>query len=90
MGLFTVRIEKKTYKSLRDFELKIREKINQVMEVLESNPWPAKEYNMTKIEGLEYCYRIRIGRYRICYKVDSESKLVYVYLIERKSETTYK
>lgn len=90
MDLFTIFIEKRAHKSLQDIELKIRNKIDECIKKLETNPWPAKEYNLSKIEGMEDCFRIRIGRYRIGYKVDNDKREITVFIIDKKSETTYK
>ena len=69
---------------------KIKQKIKLLLSVLSSNPWPAQYYDLTKLSGVEHCFRIRIGVYRFCYHVDINTKQVTVYRFERKSDSTYK
>ena len=89
--MFEVSIGKKPRKFLEEeTEEKPRQKILALFDSLALNPWPAKEYDLTKLEGLEDCFRIRIGRYRVCYHINTEIKEVTVYRIERRSETTYR
>jgi mRNA interferase RelE/StbE len=53
---------------------------------LESEPWPE---GSSTVVGTDYL-RIRVGRYRIIYMVDSKKRTVYVKRIARRNEQTYK
>lgn len=88
--MFVVLLGPKPRKFLEQLDEKTKNRIFLLFEVLESNPWPARDFDLAKIEGLEDCFRIRTGKYRICYHVNTNSKGITVYLIEQKSETTYK
>ena len=88
--MFSVFIGKKSNKTLQELEDKTKDKINTLFEVLAINPWPAKDFDLSKIEGMADCFRIRIGKNRVCYHVDTNLKEVTIYRIELKSETTYK
>lgn len=88
--MFQVLLGKKAKKSFEDLDEKIRVKALAIFDVLELNPWPGKEFDLSKIEGLQDCFRIRIGKYRICYQINTDAKEITVYRIELKSETTYK
>ena len=88
--MFHVLIGKKAQKVFDELDRKIKSKFLSIFEVLELNPWPAKEFELPKIEGLEDCFRIRIGKHRVCYHVNTELKEITIYRIELRSETTYK
>ncbi|MBI2079238.1 type II toxin-antitoxin system RelE/ParE family toxin [Candidatus Micrarchaeota archaeon] len=88
--MFQVLIGKKAKKLFEDLDKKTKDKFLIAFNVLEVNPWPAKEFDFSKIEGLQDCFRIRVGKYRICYYVNTDIREVTIYRIERKSETTYK
>ena len=88
--MFQVFIGKKANKALQDLDDKARSKFYQLTDVLAINPWPAKDFDLSKIEGLEDCFRIRIGKHRACYHVNTNLREITIYKIELKSETTYK
>jgi mRNA interferase RelE/StbE len=88
--MFSISVGKKPAKAIRDLEPKFKQKIKDALDMLQINPWPAREYDLSKIEGLEDCFRIRIGDYRVCYHVNTDIKEITVYRFERKSDTTYK
>ena len=88
--MFRVFIGKKVNKTIQELDEKMKNKVKQVCEILAINPWPAKDFDLSKIEGIEDCFRIRIGKNRICYQVNTNLKEVTIYKIELKSETTYK
>jgi len=88
--MFSVNPGNKAKKFLKSIDKNIREKIDSVFETLEKNPWPAQEYDVAKISGMEDCYRIRIGKIRINYHVNIAANEITVYRIERKKDTTYK
>lgn len=88
--MFQVLLGPKPKKAFEELDDKTKNKIMHVFETLEVNPWPAKEFDLSKIEAMENCFRIRVGKYRICYHINSDIKEITVFRIELKSETTYK
>lgn len=88
--MFQVLIGKKPRKFYCQLELKLQKKLQGLFEILEINPWPAKEYDLAKLQDLKDCFRIRLGQFRICYHVDAEAKEITVYRLERRSEKTYR
>ncbi|MFP3949855.1 MAG: type II toxin-antitoxin system RelE family toxin [Candidatus Micrarchaeia archaeon] len=88
--MFRVLLGKKPQKSFEQLDEKARKRIYSVFEVLEINPWPARDFDLAKIESLEDCFRIRIGKYRVCYHVNTKAKEITVYRIEKKKDSTYK
>ena len=88
--MFEVLLAKKPRKFFEQSDDKTRKKLLELFSVLEVNPWPAKEFDVTKLEDMNDCYRIRIGKQRVCYHVNTDLKEITVYRIEKRSETTYK
>ena len=61
-------------------------KIMQLLRLLKKDPVPSRSFDVKKIVGKESTYRVRIGKYRIIYDIDFDSKAVYVTTIDlRKS-----
>ncbi len=83
---YQIIIETKVDKETRKIPKSDMQKIDQTIFTLGNNPRPKGCLKLTDKEG----YRIRVGNYRILYKIDDKSKIVIIYRIKRKSETTYK
>jgi mRNA interferase RelE/StbE len=79
---FSVYINKKAAKYLDEIDQKIKERIKEAMKFLQTNPVP--------IEGKEHTYRIRIGRYRVIYDVLWNEKTIWVLIVDRRGDETYK
>lgn len=87
--MYDIRLTKKAEKGYQSLSLEeYRSKINQLFIILESNPRPAKMYDMLKLE--ENTYRIRLGRVRIQYTIFEKDKVLLVYKIELRDDSTYK
>lgn len=50
---------------------------------LSDNPRP---FGCVKLLGTEEGYRLRVGDYRYCYRIDDENKTVYIYRIKHRKE----
>ena len=87
--LFLVLLSNKAEKQLKDIEKKMRKRIEELFEVLENAPVPAKEYDIRKIRGEANAYRIRLSRFRITYVVFWKDKAVRISKVEMRSESTY-
>ena len=88
--MFLVFVGKKPQKFFNELDEKTQKRLIEFFAVLELNPWPAKEFDVVKLEGLADCFRVRLGKFRTCYHVNVDAREVTVYRIERRSETTYK
>lgn len=88
--MFQVFLGRKARQTFERGDARIKRKMRAVFETLELNPWPAREYDLAKLQGLKDCFRIRLGKYRICYTVDEAAEEITVYRIERRSESTYR
>lgn len=80
----------KAEKQFCSLEKKIRERVEALFKVLEQSPVPrAFHYDLSKIEGRDDSYRIRLSSFRVVYHIFWSEHVVRVETIERKSETTY-
>lgn len=76
--------------------ISLQEEIMQAIQKLADNPRPFGEKPFKKlkppIQLSQYTaqYRIRIGDYRVLYDVDDGRKLVWILVLRRRSEKTYK
>lgn len=76
---FRPSVEKDLRRLPRDFVRRALERI----EGLRENPFPR---GVIKLAGAERIYRLRIGRYRVVYEVDTKLKKVVIqYVRHRKS-----
>ena len=87
--LFSVRVSNKAEKQIRDLDSKMKERVLELLKVLEEAPVPTKQYDLVKLGGREDSYRIRLSSHRMVYAVFWKDKIVRVAKVERKSDNTY-
>jgi len=63
---FEVRLSKKAYSSLESLEKETAQRIIEKLRELEDNPFPR---GVSKLRGEKDSYRIRVGDYRILYRI---------------------
>ncbi|MBF0540104.1 MAG: type II toxin-antitoxin system RelE/ParE family toxin [Nitrospirae bacterium] len=68
---------------MRKIERQFIPEILDKIEALITNPFPIKS---KKLKGSEMCFRIRIGQYRVIYKVDSKDKIITIYHIRHRKD----
>ncbi len=74
----------------------MQEKIMDEIEQLSNNPRPFSKKPFTQlkppIQVQQYVahYRLRIGDYRVLYDVADKKKTVWIYVLRRRGEGTYK
>ncbi len=88
--MFEVFLSNIALKSLKKFDARTVQKSKKALIFLKSSPIPINEYGIKKIEGAEDTYRLRIGKYRIIYKIEWDRKEIYVLKIDIRNEKTYK
>lgn len=84
--MYVVQISSKAVKLLKNLPQDYRNMIKQRIISLQDNPNPRGSITLV---GSDSCFRIRIGPFRVQYKVLETEKLILVYKISRRSETTY-
>ncbi len=73
---YKVSIRKQALKELENLPLKETRKISAAIDNLAEDPRPS---GCKKLKGEEeYIWRIRVGDYRVLYKIDDEIKIVEV------------
>lgn len=82
---YQVVIEEKAARDTKSIPKKDLQRIDGVILKLCGNPRPPGCKKLTEKEG----YRVRVGRYRILYRIDDRTKVVIVYRIRKKDERTY-
>lgn len=81
---------------LKIHPVSLQEEIMREVQKLADNPRPFGEKPFKKlkppIQLFQYTaqYRLRIGGFRVLYDVDDEKKIVWVLVLRRRSEKTYK
>ena len=85
-----VRLSNKAEKFLLKLDDNTYEKIKSILLFLETNPVPFKEFDVKKISGTKNGFRIRKGKIRIIYSIEKQLGLIFIELIDYRSETIYK
>lgn len=84
--LLDKKLWEKTYAKLTS---KSKEQINKQLKALEENPY-VNPPRVIKIRNSKFPqYRLRVGRYRIIYKVDEKQKRVLLVELKKRDEATY-
>jgi len=86
---FKVILKKSAEKFIFQIDERRREKIIKLLDELKMNPLPFKDYDLVKLKGFKNFYRIRLGKIRIVYEVDFDSKTLTVWDINYR-ERIYK
>ena len=87
--MYTVRLTGKAQKGYDSlFPVDYRKKVNELVEVLETNAYPAKLYDMAQLDV--DTYRIRLGRVRMQYTIFEDENIILLYRIELRDDSTYK
>ena len=80
---YTIYIPTKAGKVLRAIPERLRIRIIEKIGALAANPYPD---GVVKIQGTESLYRIRMGEYRIIYRVDDGELVILVVKVGHRSE----
>jgi mRNA interferase RelE/StbE len=72
---YRIIIPKLVQKQLGDLPQKQRERLISAIRLLVDEPRPS---GVKKLKGYDKTYRIRVGDYRIIYKIEDQEKLILV------------
>ncbi len=79
--MYKIILTKKSEKILdRIKDEKLLKYIIKSLKKLEHSPYIGK-----KLRGFDSLYRIRVGKFRIIYKIDEKEKVIYIVLIDKRS-----
>ena len=87
--MFDVYVSNDSKKFLNKIDRKSGENLTSALSFLKTNPVPIKDLDVKKLAGELDSYRIRIGKFRILYKVFWNEKKIRIAKIERRSDSTY-
>ena len=60
-----MRVYSKLEKDVKDFHVKVKEKIRNLIMELETNPVPVHGFDISKVKGMDSVYRARITYARV-------------------------
>ncbi len=80
---YRVVIEDGATRALRRLDRDIQRKVVAKLERLEENPRPP---GSKKLEGAEDLYRVRVGDYRVVYRIERQELLVLVVRVAHRSD----
>lgn len=80
--MYSLKIIAQAQKDLDAFRGKVFDKIKKEIAVLPKNPRPYSAIKLTQQEG----YRIRIGDYRVLYRIDDKLKEIIIYRVKHRKE----
>lgn len=87
--MFSVFFSNNALKFLRKAEPKLRNRVHELVDILQTEPIPAKTRDVLKLAGQDGFYRVRLSSYRVKYYVDWNGKKIKILEVERRDETTY-
>jgi mRNA interferase RelE/StbE len=70
-------------KDLKPLSKTILLRVSKQMIALQKEPLP---HQATKLKGMEYLYRIRVGDYRVVYEVEPEAKVVTIHYVRHQRD----
>ena len=75
--MYRLEVSHTAHRQVRKLPPKTQERLNDAIAHLADNPRPAGARKLTGREG----YRVRVGDYRILYRVDDAAKVVAIYRV---------
>lgn len=88
--MFKILLGNKAQKEYRELDPKMQARVNEVLEILETNPKPyGLVRDLKKLKGTENEFRVRLSSHRLLYKIDYYRYEVWVSKIDKKTDNTY-
>ncbi len=83
MSPYQVTFARSARRELEDLPRSIAARILTRIEALAENPRP---HGCKKLQGANQLWRIRVGEYRVVYKIDNKERMVDITVIRHRSE----
>lgn len=77
----------KCRKTIKSFDSELKERIRKGILELINDPW---EKGTIKVKGYSDVRRKRIDDYRIIYRIDEHRQEIFIAMVARRDEETYK
>lgn len=74
-------------KEIKKLSSKEKENLKSILKSLKS--WPWKGLNVQKLKGTDKIFRVKKGRLRVIFRLESQGN-IYLLKVERRSDDTYK
>jgi len=84
--MFKILLHRRAEKNLYKLPKHILRKFYELMNTLEANPVPWREWDVRKLRGFEDTYRIRLNNYRVIYSVNWKRKEIIILKIEKRGK----
>ena len=85
--MYNIQVARKPLKFLKNLPDNYKDAIKSRLMQLEKEPVP---YGSIHLSGTLNCHRFRVGPFRIQYQVIEQDKMILIFKISRRDETTYK
>ena len=80
--VYTVQLERRAEREIRNLPQHVIRRIDAIFQQLESNPRPP---GVVKLSGqISDSWRLRVGAYRILYRIDDDNHRVRIYRIKHR------
>ena len=81
-AIYTVQLERRAEREMQNLPQHVISRIDAIFQQLENNPRPS---GVIKLSGqMGDSWRIRVGAYRILYRIDDENYRVKIYRIKHR------
>jgi mRNA interferase RelE/StbE len=80
--VYQLEISHTAHRQILRLPARTQERVNKVIACLAENPRPLGTKKLTAREG----YRVRVGDYRILYRIDDKAKVVIIYRVMGRGE----
>ncbi|MEA5447947.1 type II toxin-antitoxin system RelE/ParE family toxin [Leptolyngbya sp. CCNP1308] len=83
MAQYEIQFKSSAAKEFRKLSLEIKTRLQKAINALKAEPRPA---GMKKLAGEDDLCRIRVGDYRVIYKIDDDIQLIMIMRIRHRRE----
>ena len=83
MKSYSIRFQPKVEKDLKPLPKTVLLRVFRRIIALQNNPMPQ---TVVKLSGIDDLYRLRVGDYRIVYKIDRKNTLVIIHYIRLRRD----
>ena len=84
--MYKVVVHKRVAKNIKHISKSHLRKLSSLLEVLKRDQVPYRDFDLKKIIGADYTYRVRIGDYRIVYFVEIENETVHILKFQHRDK----
>lgn len=83
MAVYKIEVKRSALNDLEKLDKRILRQMISKMEALTKNPRPVQSL---KLSGSEYCYRLRVGKYRLLYQINETAKIVIIFAVGHRKD----